>query len=212
MKKALSNKTIEYVHIISGQDYLIGNNQDFSVLLSDRKAYMTCARLENTSAEVQNRYNKYHIALDGFDIRSRAYCRFDKLFCKIQKNKQRIGVFKLNQIYKGMVWCSLPIDAVRYVNCYTRSIKGRFFMFDLRFCLIPEEIFFQTILMNSPFRERCVFDNRRYTVWACKNGSIPAILDITDYCTIKKGNYLFCRKVDSAISKELIDALNSNTK
>lgn len=82
-------------------------------------------------------------------------------------------------------------------------------MFDLRFCEIPEELFLQTIIMNSSYRELVQPDNLCYSLWEEKNGSIPAILDADDYEQIKDSGAYFCRKTDSIVSKGLIELLDA---
>lgn len=79
----------------------------------------------------------------------------------------------------------------------------------LKICEIAEEFFFQTILINSPFKENIVCDHLRYINWTFKNGSGPAILDEEDYEKIKNGNYLFMRKIGKQ-SKGLLNLLEIN--
>ena len=43
--------------------------------------------------------------------------------------------------------------------------------------------------------------------WEKRYNSYPAILDMSDYEDIKKGNYHFARKIDGSISEMLIDKL-----
>lgn len=212
LKETLKNQCLKYVHIISGQDYIVGSRQDFSKLLQDRKIYMTCCKFENTPKDIQNRYNKFHFIPKGCDIRSRSFNRFDKLVCKFQNHRHTIGLFNMNHVYKGVAWVSMPIEAVKYVVSFSYTIRGRLFHLGLRSCLIPEEVYFQTILSNSRFKDTIVPNNRRYTVWTYKNGSIPAILDLSDYDAIQRDDYLFCRKVDSKISFELIETIDSRKK
>ena len=62
------------------------------------------------------------------------------------------------------------------------------------FC--PDEFWVQTILYNSPYRERIVQDYHRYILWNEQHGSYPAILDESNYTDILKGDYHFMRKID----------------
>lgn len=78
--------------------------------------------------------------------------------------------------------------------------------------LIPEEFFFQTIIMNSPYKENVVEKNLRYTDWSGKNGSRPSFLDETDYEKIIKSGDFFARKIDSNISDKLLKKIERSKK
>ena len=100
----------------------------------------------------------------------------------------------------------MPKDALQYVLDYYQSNKS--LKKDLKHCIIPEEFLFQTILMNSKFKKNVVNGNRRYTDWSNRNGSKPAYLDISDYKKIIDTNDIWIRKVDSKISKELLNRID----
>ena len=59
--------------------------------------------------------------------------------------------------------------------------------------------------MNSHLRPRIVQDNLRYIDWS---GEVrPKVLTADDFVKINESNAVFCRKVDSRISSELIDKI-----
>jgi len=57
----------------------------------------------------------------------------------------------------------------------------------------PDEMYFQTIILNSKYKKNCVNNNLRYIDWS-KNREWPAILDINDFENINKSDVLFARK------------------
>ena len=71
----------------------------------------------------------------------------------------------------------------------------------------PGEMFFQTILMNSQFKNRIVNDNKRYVEFI---DSHPRVLTIRDYDTLKQGGYFFARKFDPKIDSQILDAIDKN--
>lgn len=71
-----------------------------------------------------------------------------------------------------------------------------------------EEIFFQTILLNSSFKNNIVNNHLRYMDWNAPTGTLPKILSADDFEKIYKKDFLFCRKVDSTISKALMDEID----
>lgn len=206
MELAVKNSCLKYVHVISGQDYPIVDEERFAEFDNCEKVYMTCKCLDETDCGVASRYDLLHPFASLLDIRSKLYKRIDKRF---QCRRARIGKFEVRDLYKGMIWASMPMDVCNYVCEYVNTFNGRLFHFGLRFSEIPEEVFFQTILMHSKYRDDVVKDNLRYTLWQVKNGSFPGILDESDYESIRNGNAIFARKIDSAFSSKLIERIDS---
>lgn len=102
----------------------------------------------------------------------------------------------------GAVYCSLPKGAVEecLYGIVAQDLLGR-----LSDTTCGEEVFFQTVLWNSSYREKIIKTNLRYVDWSVK--APPKFLDESDYENIVKSNNVFCRKIDSLKSKALIDKL-----
>ena len=73
----------------------------------------------------------------------------------------------------------------------------------LKSSAIGEEIFFQTVLMNSPLKSSIIISNFRYSDWSVVNS--PKILNEEDFKSISASNALFCRKVDLIKSNKLLE-------
>lgn len=71
---------------------------------------------------------------------------------------------------------------------------------------IPDEIFFQTILMNSPHASEVVNDSQRYVDWT--RAEVPAIFDSSDLDTLLARPEPFARKFDSSRDDAVLDALD----
>ena len=71
---------------------------------------------------------------------------------KLQKKFHRTWttIKPFHHVYKGVIWCSLPRDAASYALDFIR--KKPSFLRNLSHVSIPEEFFFQTIFMNSDFK------------------------------------------------------------
>lgn len=69
-----------------------------------------------------------------------------------------------------------------------------------------DEFYFQSILLNSKFKDNCVNDCLRYIIW---DGGAPFNLKMKDYENIKNNinNNLFARKFDENIDNDIIDKL-----
>ena len=105
--------------------------------------------------------------------------------------------------YGGWSLFCLPKDLVSYVVNFTENnpnVKSFF-----RRVLAPSELFFQTILLNSPFRDRIVNDNKRYVGF---EDAHPRTLTKDDYPMLKKSEKLFGRKFNPAVDKEILDIID----
>lgn len=209
MKLANNNPDVSYIHIVSGQDYPVKGKADFDLLEQSGKIFMTCNPLDSTSEMVKDRYRQTHLFVRFCDIRSQRYIKWDKRTRKyLPLERKRIGKFKMPEIYKGMVWASMPKNVSTFVCDFIRKFKGLCFMFGLLWSEIPEEIFFQTILMHSVYKDNIVNDNLRYTLWREKNGAVPGILDESDFESIASSNAVFARKIRSGCSTKLLNLLD----
>lgn len=201
---ATTDSDIHFIHIISSQDYPVKPLAYYEDLFSstNKCIYMTTTPLELFNEEVKNRFEQYYF-FNKCDSRNQSIQHKEKCIQRIQKKlgikRTKFGKFK--SLYKGMVWISAPSEVFRY-TLESKKEKNSLLKF-LKYCKIPEEFFFQTMIMNSNYRTLVVKDNLRYTVWQEKHGSIPAILDIEDWDNINKTNAIFARKLDSEISLEL---------
>ncbi|MBX2884329.1 MAG: beta-1,6-N-acetylglucosaminyltransferase [Granulosicoccus sp.] len=77
-------------------------------------------------------------------------------------------------------------------------------LFDvIRTTFIPDESFFQTYIMNSPFKARVSHHHGRLIL---RPGPIPRVkvLDMSDWDAIESSNDLFARKFDARHDKQLI--------
>lgn len=206
LKKAnLDNN--DYFHIISGQDYLIKELSSFNEYFKNNKnIYMTFTEKKDFTSNIVSRYKKGFIN-SNLNYKNRFVKGINKIYT-IFRNRNGIG--EINNICKGMIWASFPKDVNQYILEFTS--KNKFFMRDLKHCLIPEEFFLQSIIANSNFKENIINNNLRFTDWNFKNGSYPAYLDESYYDELKASECFFARKIDSIISKKLIELIDKNKK
>lgn len=203
----MQDKEITYFHIISGQDFPVKNMKAFHAKFDGiDRIYMTCIGEEDFPDVVKDRL-KYCVLSANLDSRKKLVRMINWMTKKVHNifGRQRKSLGEFASIYKGMVWVSMPMNAAAYAVCYIREHPE--FMADLEHTLIPEEFFFQTIFMNSEYRDRVVSDNLRYTDWSSRNGNIPAYLDESDYCRIANSDNYFARKMSSSISQGLVSKL-----
>jgi hypothetical protein len=100
---------------------------------------------------------------------------------------------------------SLTAEAVRYVLAYLDAHPEVVRFFKLTWA--PDEIIFQTILYNSPFRSTLVNDNLRYIDWS-KGQASPKVLTEEDLDRMSESGKLFARKFDLVRYPEVIERLD----
>lgn len=206
-KEALKHSDLDYMHLVSDADYLATDIRTFKEFFETHSGQnlLDCEKFpvkgwnEGGYDRVRHyhRLEKYNIRVDAAD---------EKKYSEELAEQRRTSQFKPLppfDLYGGSAWWSLTADCVKYLVGHEREITEHFV--DTMF---PDESFAQTIIMNSPFADTVVKDNRRYIYWPRKHGSSPAILDMEDLVPIIKGNDFFIRKVDPIISGKLLDALD----
>jgi Core-2/I-Branching enzyme len=104
-------------------------------------------------------------------------------------------------------WC-LSRECAEYVYRFLRRTPSyiRFF----KYVNVPEEMFFQTIVLNSPLKERVINDDLRYLDW--RNPAVaggPAVLGTRDFDAIMGSHDLFARKFDTAEDAEILDMIDA---
>jgi Core-2/I-Branching enzyme len=102
-------------------------------------------------------------------------------------------------------WClaRTHVDYVRRVVDRQPEVV-RFF----RRAFIPDELFFQTLLLGSPHADSIVNDNLRYIDWS--STPAPKILTARDLPALLASGKLFARKFDASVDAEVLDRLDES--
>jgi hypothetical protein len=74
---------------------------------------------------------------------------------------------------------------------------------------VPDESFFQTILINSRLADRIVNDDLRYIDWSEGRAS-PRILTSDDLDSLLASGDLFARKFDARVDERVLDMLDAS--
>lgn len=200
------SRNFDYFHIITGQDFYSINPSNFDSIIGNTNSnYLDIFKLPNEEWGWGYGLNiyKYKSIASYCDIRKQPYCFIHRLYLKFQEVflKKNMPSFPL---YGGSVYCSLHSSFVSYL--LNDAFAKNLFEY-LKHHLCAEEIYFQTVIMNSPFSKEVVSSNLRYIDWSLK--TIPKTLDENDVEKICGSKTLFARKFDLSVSKELIDALTN---
>jgi hypothetical protein len=104
----------------------------------------------------------------------------------------------------GAYWC-LARPAVEYV--YEFLQRNPEYVGFFRHVLVPDEVFFQTILLNSPLRDTIVNDHLRFIDWSEDPG--PTILRTEHLPALLGSGKLLARKFDATVDERILDVLDA---
>ncbi len=104
--------------------------------------------------------------------------------------------------YGGKTWWSFTKDCTKFiVEEHQRNKSLRDFF---RYTLIPDEMYFQTMLLNSSFKESCVNDSLRFIKWEADDGTHPAFLGSKYHPLLIESKALFARKFDALLNADTL--------
>jgi hypothetical protein len=111
------------------------------------------------------------------------------------------------QPYGGTNWFCLPKNQAEYlVNFTEQNIEVKKFY---KTTFAPGEMFFVTVMLNSPFKEQIVNDDKRLINWAEGNSiGNPGIYRVKHYDELIKSDKLFARKFNAKIDSKILDMLD----
>jgi hypothetical protein len=200
--KALSNLDAEFdfVILLSGQDYPTKPRSFFSEFLASRRGqclmFIYPFPFPHWVNGGYHRLPTWRIPLPGKSRRI-----LPPQLLGFRHKKLPFGYHP----FGGSQWWCLPGDAVRYIYEFVDAHPE--FVHYYRQALIPDEMFFHTILGNSHFKIDPGPNNITYMKWS--GGPNPAPLTGADLGEIRDSNYLFARKFDMSADPELLDRVDA---
>lgn len=193
---ALSDKENSFFHLITGQDYPIKNSDYFKSITKKTK----CNYLEHFKIPSERWSGGGIDRLENFNLydtfNAKKSLKWINLIIRFQKKtnyKRPISKY-LGELHGGSTYWSLTREVLQYVLDFKAKNKKIFKSFNYTFC--AEEIYFQTVIMNSPYYDKVVNDSARFIDWESGKGGYPAFLDETDFQDIINSDKLFVRKID----------------
>ena len=213
-EEALKFPDLEYFHFITGQDFPIKSCDNIKSYIQANAGKEFIGNTELPKKEwIGNggldrvRYYYFH---DYINYRTRVGKRILKGSLFLQK------LFRINRkipegfpkLYGGSPFWTLSYPCLKYIVDYTKENPD--FLKRFEFCFGATEIYFQTILMNSHFKENVINKNLRYIDYQTRNNYSPAFLDETDYEKLLASDALFARKLRFPISEKLILIIEEN--
>ncbi|PSN14664.1 hypothetical protein C7293_10675 [filamentous cyanobacterium CCT1] len=222
----LSEKAVEFdwLILLSGQDYPIQPPAKLEQLLS-QTSYDGFIEYFPADSPPESQWNwDYRLSLERYWFRYYpvpAQCKwlFRKLYRPINWNpwlrlkggrfgakialRRRTTPFSDTfRCYAGSQWHILNRSCIQYIHHF---VSARSDIVDYyRHTMVPDESFFQTILVNNPDLNLCN-DNLRYIAW---RPPYPAVMQNNDFATLIHSGKFFARKFDTTIDDAIFNRLD----
>lgn len=202
MDLALKEEDNTYLHLITGQDCLCRPISEFNSFFckNNEHNYMEC-----TDESCYDFRRRVYYRNDWINFKSRSGRLLTEALYVLQRC---VGIHRKcpNRFkpYKGLVYVSITRAFATWVMAFLPTVQGERFLKWTLWNFVPEEFFFQTLLMNSPFASTCVKSNYRYASWEEKYGSKPRILDEEDFEQVRMSHAFFARKISALYSRQFL--------
>lgn len=207
-----SENNYVYYHIISGVDLPLINQRDIHKFLDKNrgKEFISIERISKDSwrdVEIRNRIRLYHFFDNWIDLRNR------NIFTYILKNinsylltaQVKLGVNRYPyDIYYGSNWCSITNECVKYILDNKNYIEKTY-----KYSHAADELFIQNIIAKNKRLMKNIYkddieSNIRFIDW--DRGS-PYVFKYENFTELIGSKYLFARKFDINIDKEIVDSI-----
>ncbi len=203
--------SFDVIHLVSGQDYPIRSNF-YADLFFERNQGKIFLEFFPLPADVwpeggMDRIYEYHFG----DRRRRSRVnasRWITRFCNTVFLKRRFPAGLVP--YGGWQWWSMPMPVVSEILRFVER-RPNFLLYH-RHSLLPDEMFFQTILLNSEsdsIRKNLVNNCLRFVDWDNPNPSTPATLTAEYFDALIDSKSLFARKFDPVRDDAILDKLDA---
>ncbi len=199
-----------YYHLISGADLPLKKQDQIHAFFQSHKGLefihfdpldVSLSDVERVKyyfplQEIIGRYRKYKLARRLLSGLANLLVQIQKL-CRV--NRLEPGL----RIAKGAQWFSISHELASYIIQREDWIQ-RF----IKCSLIPDEIFLQTLVLNSPFKERLYWGQFDNDYRACMRAIEwrPRIYTyrLGDFERLINSEFLFARKFDESIDSEIV--------
>ena len=206
-----TNLNYSHAHLISGEDILIKPIQRLNQFFSENKEtnymHFTPFPVDGWWKGGFYRITHYHLGKlkRSKTFWGKSYIKlYNYLFIVFPFLKKRL--VKDVKFYGGMAWWSLTRDCINYIHDYTNDNPA--FMHFFKYSLLADEIFFQTIILNSKFKDSVNPDYKRFIRWDVPNNGSPVNLTQTDINSLLNSDAFFARKINFEESSELYKYFN----
>lgn len=194
----------DHINLLSGQDYPIKSTDHIHQFLAENKGkiFMHSLSVKNEWQEAIPRIERYHLA--NLKLPAGTYRMEQMVNAILPKRKMPEGIVAMGRSQ----WFTASKESIAYIVDYVKKEQwvSKFF----KMSWAADELIFQTILFNSPFKEHMVNDNLLYVDWSEGKAS-PKLLTMEDAAALKISDKLFARKFNREADSAVLDYIDNFT-
>ncbi|OYY99995.1 MAG: hypothetical protein B7Y37_12130 [Sphingobacteriia bacterium 28-36-52] len=181
-----SGLNVDYVNLLSAQDYPIKSSNDFHLFLKENpgKAFMHCLDVATEWTEAISRIKEYHFNHWHFPGKFKIQNLVNFILPNRKMPEHLIPVGRSQ-------WFTISLKHIVFLinRLETSPHIVKFF----RYSWAPDELVFQTLLFNSSFKEDIISNNLRYIDWS-EGQKNPKMLTKVDFSLMMQSGKFFARK------------------
>jgi len=187
-----------HVVLLSGQCYPLRPAAEIEAFLRERAGESLVEHFHLPS----ERWADEHGGLDRIRYRyyERVHYRTRTLRLPLLRRRFPEGL----EPWGGSAWCVLSEEAVRTVLSFQHERPDAHEFF--RRTKAPDEMYLQTVLLNSPLRDRVANEGVHHIEWP--GGSHPRTFASADFERLAASEKLFARKFDVAYDERVLDRID----
>lgn len=196
-----SGQSYTHINLISGQDYPLKDAKTIEEFFfaNQGKSFMKFKPIFEEWPESIRRITKYDLGDYQFPLRY----QLQGILNKIMPDRKTPGGMKP---YGFSQWMTITSDAAAYIVEYLDSHWKAKHFFKMTFCV--DELIFQTILLNSPFKDAIINDHLR-VIKFIKGTYRPRTLLISDAEMLVSSGKFFARKFVMEEDTAILDYLDN---
>lgn len=205
-----SKNKYDFVCLRSGQDLLVKNGFKEFLVNNQNKIFMTVRN------ETISRQNLGLMEIKWPKVMRRRYTSAHpfRIYRRILQSLYRKGINiypntkswpKEYSFYCGAQWFSIPFEVAKYIHEFLETNEWYHKFFENS--LIPDNWFFQTLIMNSPYKTEVVNDNLMFLNWGqtLSERNSPQNVTSNDIQLIEGTEKFFARKFDESIDESVVN-------
>jgi len=209
--KMAYEQSCDYFMLISGADLLIRPCKDIIAEIEKNPElnYVDCEELPRKDLPLGGGMERLTLFWESDFFGKR---NFYNLLCGLFRKFQRLTGLKRKLIpmkyYGGGQWFNFSREVVKHILDFTAANPA--FLQQFKNTRNADEIFFLTLLMNSPYASKVNNkDDKRYIDWAT-GPEFPRTLRMEDYDKIVASDDFFARKFDPKTDAKVIQKILKN--
>jgi hypothetical protein len=205
MRAVCKKKETGYLILLSGQDFPIKSPAfiyDF-LKMNYGQQYLEYFQLPDMKWSMNDGLDRiqFYWFIDSMGI-DRSFELYE-----MQKEKDMKRPFFRNfPPYGGSQWWCITSECAAYILRFVRN-NPKYEQF-FEHCLIADEVFFNSVVLNSPFKENTVNDNLKFLDF--EGTPHPRILTMDDWDIVTSSNKFWARKFVDGVSSDILDRLETH--